>query len=259
MAIDWDVVQGVISPMKNYEELCKRLRISYGYPFVRENFNFSQQKLLNYTQDLLGGDARQRYTDYLSILEKIIHRVEDAGTRTLLQLHEQTASRELLEKFVKQSRVPAKEVGFLLKFIVYWLIPNEKYMSGLVRNDEDAVKAIKVLQEAGIRTNLEVLQAGITPEGRKSLAKSTGLPAEIITELVNRADFSRLPWASKATISNIMGAGYGSLEELANADANKLYEDFFRYGKRIGKNLKLGNEIENSYRIARIVPRLVEE
>jgi hypothetical protein len=109
----------------------------------------------------------------------------------------------------------------------------------------------------GVRTNLQLLQRGITPTGRRALAEASGLPETVITELVNRADFSRLPWASKATISNIIGAGYGSLVQLANADAEKLYADFFTYGESIGKNLKLGNEIENSYRIARIVPALV--
>ena len=72
------------------------------------------------------------------------------------------------------------------------------------------------------------------------------------------ADFSRLPWASKATIANIIGAGYGSLDRFRNANPEQLYADFFRYGESIGKNLKLGNEIENSYRIAKIVPVLVQ-
>jgi len=83
------------------------------------------------------------------------------------------------------------------------------------------------------------------------------LPTETILDLVNRADISRLPRASKATISNIIGAGYGSLSQLANVEPDKLYTDFYTYGKSIGKNLKLGNEIENSYRIARIIPQLV--
>jgi hypothetical protein len=66
-----------------------------------------------------------------------------------------------------------------------------------------------------------------------------------------------MPWASKATISNLIGAGYGSLAQLAAADPERLYADFFGYGEAIGKNLKLGNEIENSYRIAQIVPVLL--
>jgi hypothetical protein len=78
----------------------------------------------------------------------------------------------------------------------------------------------------------------------------------IIVEL-DRVDFSRMPWASKATISNIIGAGYGSLADLANADEEQVCADFFAYGKAIGKNLKLGNEIESSCRIARILPVVI--
>jgi len=115
-----------------------------------------------------------------------------------------------------------------------------------------------VLRSAGIRTNLELLEAGITSAGRKALADKSGLSLSLISELVNRADFSHLPWASKATISNIIGAGYASVSQLANANPDRLYADFFDYGKSIGKNLKLGNEIENSYRIAKIVPEVLQ-
>jgi hypothetical protein len=147
----------------------------------------------------------------------------------------------------------------VLKYLVYWFIPGEKYLSGLVRNDPSISEAIKVLGGIGIKTNLQILQKGITPTGRRELSTASGLPEDRILEWVNRADFSRLPWASKATISNIIGAGYGSLAELASADPEQLYADFFRYGKAIGKNLKLGNEIENSYRIARIVPVIMKQ
>jgi len=133
----------------------------------------------------------------------------------------------------------------------------EKYLSGLIREDPRLNNAINTLRGSGIRTNLELLQQGRTRSGRAILAHSSGLPETLIFELVNRADFSRMPWSSKATISNIMGAGYASLAQLAGANPEQLYADFFGYGKVIGKNLKLGNEIENSYRIAKIVPSLV--
>ena len=157
-----------------------------------------------------------------------------------------------------QVKLSAPEIATLLKYLVYWVIPTEKYISGLVRDNPTIQEAIFALREVNIRTNLELLQSAITPANRKALGDKTRLAPEIVSELVNRADFSRLPWASKATISNIIGAGYGSLYKLANADPEKLYADFFSYGRSIRKNLKLGNEIENSYRIARIVPKIVE-
>ena len=71
---------------------------------------------------------------------------------------------------------------------------------------------------------------------------------------MNRADLSRMPWASKATISNIIGAGYENVARLASADSQQVYKDYFRYGASIKKNLKLGNEIDNSHRIAKLMP-----
>jgi hypothetical protein len=177
----------------------------------------------------------------------------------MLNLKACVEDRQSFEGFIQHSGIDALSVVMLLKYLIYWFIPAEKYLSGLVRDDPEAMGAIKVLSGLAIRTNLQLLQQGISAAGRRSLAEASGLPGKTVLGLVNRADFSRLPWASKATISNIIGAGYGSLAQLANAEPEKLYADFFRYGKSIGKNLKLGNEIENSYRIARIVPKLVEE
>ncbi len=179
--------------------------------------------------------------------------------RNVQDLTERTANRSKLEIFVDRVGISATDIIMVLKYLVYWLIPGEKYLSGLVQGDPEILEAIKILRESGVRTNLEMLERGMTPAGRTSLSEISGLPAVVISDLVNRADFSRLPWASKATISNIIGAGYGSLSQLANADPDQLYQDFFRYGESIGKNLKLGNEIENSYRIARIVPVILQE
>ncbi|OGN93275.1 MAG: hypothetical protein A2Z71_11600 [Chloroflexi bacterium RBG_13_50_21] len=258
MNINWDEVQKIILPIKDYEDLCRRLQESFAFPFVHQTFNFSMPQLIDYTQKLLGGDARGRYTEYASGLIKLITDLYQAGVQNVVELKERTASREKLEVFTEQSRVSANDIVSLLKYLIYWFIPNEKYLSGLVRADLVISEAVRVLGGLGVRTNLQLLQAGITAARRRSLSDSSGLPYIVISELVNRADFSRLPWASKATISNIIGAGYGSLAQLANANPEQLYTDFFRYGNSIGKNLKLGNEIENSYRIAKIVPGLLQ-
>lgn len=258
MAIDWDKVQQALKPIKDFEDVVKRMQVSFSYKFVRRQFNLSVQELLSYTQKLLGGDSKQRYTEYLASLEKVIASLERAGVRDVLDLKGRTASREKFEQFTDQTNVDAADVARLLNFLIYWFIPPEKYMGGLVRDEPEISAAIQALKEYGIKSNLDILEKASSLAGRKSLAETSGLPLRVITELVNRADFSRLPWASKATISNIIGAGYASLAGLAQANPEKLYEDFFRYGSSIGKNLKLGNEIENSYRIARIVPMIVQ-
>jgi hypothetical protein len=97
------------------------------------------------------------------------------------------------------------------------------------------------------------------PISAESRIRKKPTPIETIITLVNLADFSRVPWVSKATISSNIGAGYISLAKLAQAEPGQLYSDFVVYGKSIGKNPKLGNEIENSYRIVKIVLQVVRE
>ena len=133
----------------------------------------------------------------------------------------------------------------------------EKNFASLVPDNlKDSAAALRT---AGIRTNLDLLEHGRTASSRADLATASALTESAVLELVHRADLSRMPWASKATINNIVGAGYGSISKLANAPTEQLYADFFRYGKSIGKNLKLGNEIENSHRIAKIIPIILKE
>ncbi len=253
-----DEVNRAMIPIKTYEDLSRRLQISFSVPFVRQIFNFTLPDLIVYTRVGVGGDPRGRYNDYADRLTRILTELQRTGLSNLLELVSRVESRERLKGFAEGSRIQAHDVVSVLKYLVYWFIPGEKYLSGLTRSDPGLNAAIKVLGGLGVRTNLQLLQRGLTPESRAALGESSGLPGEVVNKLVNIADLSRLPWASKATISNIMGAGYGSLAQLANADGEKLYADFFRYGDAIGKNLKLGNEIENSYRIARIVPALVK-
>jgi hypothetical protein len=192
-------------------------------------------ELVEYTQLLLGGDARGRYTNYASLLVRIFTELHRSGVRNTEDLYSRVQTRQQLEDFASQAKIHAHDIVSVLKFLVYWYIPGEKYLSGLVRDDPDASNAIKMLSRIGIRTNLDLLQQGRTVASRTALAASSALPEPVVFDLVNRADLSRMPWASKATISNILGAGYASPSELANAEPGQLFEDFFRYGKSIGK------------------------
>lgn len=250
-------IKQALSPMKDYEDMLGRFRKAFAYQFVVEAYNFSLSELEHYTRRLLGGDARRRYDGYVVQLAGTLAALQAAGVRNIIDLVERVETLEKLEALAGSSGVKVEDVLSVLKYLVYWVVPAEKYLSSLIQDDPNLTDAAVTLRAAGVRTNLDILQRGNHAAGRKALAEANGLPQAVIDELVNRADFSRLPWASKATISNIIGAGYGSLAKLANASPEQLYADFLRYGASIGKNLKLGNEIESSQRIAKIVPRVV--
>ena len=258
MTVDWIKVKQVLYPIKEYEDVVHNLRASFAYPLVRAKFNFPLLELITYTQALLGGDPKQRYDGYAAKLTEILTALHESGTRDLLSLLDRVDTRAGLEAYTADCGAAGHEVALVLQYLDYWVLPREKYLTALVRDDPQSLQAVKALQICGVRTNLQLLQLGACTADREALANSSGLQMETVRAVVDRADLSRLPWASKATVSNIINAGYGSLDRLAGADPEQLNADFYAYGRSIGKNLKFGNEIENSRRIARLVPRLVE-
>lgn len=258
MAVNWNEMQKEMSPIKDYTDLRRRWQEAFAYPFVCETYNFTMPDIAEYTRRLLGEDTRRRYTAYAQRLIGTFNQLHYVRVRDIPDLVRRIDTKKEFETFTGQAKVQARDLMAVLKYLVYWVIPTSKLLSGLVSNNSPLKDAIQVLRDLGIRTNLDILQHGLTPVARKAMADRSGLPETEINELVNRADFSRMPWASKATISNILGAGYGTLAELAKADPEQLYRDFHSYGKSIGKNLKLGNEIDNSYRIAKIIPLILE-
>jgi len=259
MPIDWQEMQQEMYPIKDYEALSQRWQDAFGYPFVSENYNFTLPEAMVYTQRLLGEDTRNRYAEYCQHLVETFQQLHRAGVRDIRELVTQVDTRVQFEAFAGQIQVHEKAVIAVLKYLVYWVIPSKKYLSSLVIKGSPLIETIQALRSFGIRTNLDILQQGSTSVDRKAIAETGEFPAAEIHEIANRADFSRLPWASKATISNIIGAGYRSIAELAKADLEQLEQDFYRYGASIGKNLKFGNEIESSYRIAKIIPLVLEE
>lgn len=259
MSINWHELHKEMFPIKDYDDLRQRWQVAFAYDFLRQAYNFNLPKMVGYTHLLLGGDARKRYEQYAQALVETLQQLHQAGVSDILELVSQVDSTHQFETFIDKTAIPAREVIALLKYLVYWFIPAKKYLSGLMVKDSPLLPAIQVLREVGVRTNLDLLDQGNTPAGRLALTAASGLPQAEILDLVNWADFSRLPWTSKATIANIMGAGYRSIAQLAGADPQQLTVDFFSYGKVIGKNLKLGNEIENSHRIAKILPPVLQE
>jgi hypothetical protein len=68
MFVNWDDMKNLLSPLKDYEDLCRRFQVSFSYPFVLQSFNFTLIDMIDYTHKLLGADSRGRYTEYETLL-----------------------------------------------------------------------------------------------------------------------------------------------------------------------------------------------
>ena len=255
--VNWDDVKTALYPIPDFEDLSRRWRDAYAYDFVSWHYNPTLPEMAEYTDRLLNGDTRNRYAEWARGLMRNFHQLDGYGIKNVRDLVGSVDTQEMFEGFCLQTGMKPADLVNVLKYLVYWFIPSKKYLRELVKKEPRYFKAVERLRLAGLRYNLDLIEQGITPDARRALAESTGVHEDLINGLAHRADFSRMPWASAATISNIIGAGYGSIARLAAADLEQVSEDFFRYGDSIHKNLKLGNEIENSHRIAKIVPRIL--
>jgi hypothetical protein len=258
MTLDPVQLKKDLFPIPSYADLIKRLKTSMSYSFVRKAYAHSPAQAEDYAQRLLGDDPRQRYGGWLESLQKTFQALGAAGVQDYPDLVEQTANEAGLEALAREVSIPTRDLLSVLKYLVYWALPARKELNRLIlTTDKQKIAQNAVLRSHGIRSNLDLLEKGSSPAGREAMAAGAGLPLEFVNEMVHRADLSRMPYMHGKTISHFIGAGYPTLESLAQADLQKLIGDVLRYGKSIGKNLIFGVEPESGGIIACVLPRVV--
>ena len=80
------------------------------------------------------------------------------------------------------------------------------------------------LAEVGIGTVEELLEAGKSPKGRKTLVKGTGISAKLILKWVNRADLARVKGVGEEYADLLELAGVDTVPELAQRNPKNLHE-----------------------------------
>lgn len=259
MTIDPVKLKKDLYPIPSYSDLIKRLRNTLSYPFVRVAYPHNMQEAQIYAKRLLGDDPKQRYSSWLINLQKTFNQFGTAGVRDYQDLITRLGSEEELEAFAQKLDIPLGDIIGVLKFLLYWVLPGKTNLNQLIDPQETIkLEYMAILKDQGVRNNLDILEKGGSLAGRKILAAQTGLPLEFLTEMTNRADFTRMPYFHGKTINNFFGAGYSTLELLAKAEPQTLSGDMLSYGRSIGKNLELGMEVDSGRIIARVLPKIVE-
>lgn len=260
MPIDWTEVERLVKPSPNYETLIQRLLEVFEYGFVKDHYNHSMEEAQGYAGRLLGNDPKGRYGKWLEALKAGFQSLAAIGVKDYLDFIRRVETKEKLAAFHENAGLALSVIIDLLKYLLKWVLPTKSYLAELV--DEDALKALEListLRQNGVRFTLDILETGRTKQGREEMARRAGVPEAFIFEMVNRADFTRLPFVRGSTVRNYFHAGYDSLQKLANADLAELSDAMIRYGQSIGKDLKHGMEVDSGIVIARILPALVEQ
>jgi predicted flap endonuclease-1-like 5' DNA nuclease/ferredoxin len=79
------------------------------------------------------------------------------------------------------------------------------------------------LRTLGIRTTIDLLEAGSTPQEREALAEKTGISPKLILEWVNTADLIRIKGVGEEYSDLLEEAGVASVVDLSGRDAENLH------------------------------------
>jgi len=119
---------------------------------------------------------------------------------------------------------------------------------------------IAQLEKIGIKNTSQMLSAGRTAESRASLSRKTGIPGEIVLELVKLSDLARLPGVKGIRARLYYDAGVDCVEKLASWVPEDLLAVTSAFVQRTGFDgtPPLPKEVSSTIANDRNLPRLVE-
>jgi predicted flap endonuclease-1-like 5' DNA nuclease len=118
----------------------------------------------------------------------------------------------------------------------------------------------KKLQEAGVRSTQALLEHGATANGRKELAFTIGVDPSKLLEWVNHADLYRV-YGIGSEYSNLLEqAGVDTVMELAQRNANALYEALMKTNeaKKLVRKMPTCEQVTKWISEAKSLPRIVQ-
>lgn len=116
------------------------------------------------------------------------------------------------------------------------------------------------LKKVGITDIDQMIQAGKTREKRMSLSRKTGIPHEVVLELVKLSELSQIPGVKSIRSRLYYNSGYDTLEKLAQCQSDQLYHELQEFVEQnnfdgIGP---LPQEIKSTIEQAKKIPKIVE-
>ncbi|GAA4446076.1 hypothetical protein GCM10023189_00820 [Nibrella saemangeumensis] len=116
------------------------------------------------------------------------------------------------------------------------------------------------LKAQGIDNSAELLEAGKTTKGRKTLAETAGVPTSDILELVNRADLARVKGVGRVYADLLEEAGVDTVKELARRSPANLHAKIeeINSAKQLAQRIPTLGQVEDFVAQAKELPGMVE-
>lgn len=110
------------------------------------------------------------------------------------------------------------------------------------------------LQEAGISTVAELLEAGATPKGRDKLAETTGISHKLILRWVNHADLFRIDGVGPQFAELLEASGVDTVKEMRHRNAENLAAKM----QEVNDVKKLTRRVPTATELQRMIDRAKE-
>ncbi len=193
----------------------------------------------------------------------ILDEIEKAGLQTVFQFINNVATRRQAEGFLQRTGISLPYLMGVLDFFKQWWFPFGAQLRQLVEDsDQHLIGPLACLKQQGYAQGFKLLDIGRTCEGRRTLSEQTGIPEEILLDLVNRADVTRIPYVSGATVKRMWAIGYDSLQKLQKTSPMEYFSRVSQYYASMQKPIPFDAKLEyirNSLSSAQRMPVVVEE
>ncbi len=115
------------------------------------------------------------------------------------------------------------------------------------------------LEQVGVHSVEQLLDAGSNKKGRQSLAEEAGIREELIFHWVTRADLSRVKGVNTQFVNLLESAGVGTVPELALRNPMYLESRMYKVNeqKHFVRNIPTMSQVEDWVTQAKKLPRVV--
>jgi hypothetical protein len=261
MKIDWDRVKA--ETLWSYEDLIRKLQDTLSYPFVQEHYDHTLPQARAYAAALRRGYLHNQggMTGHIDAAADVLKDMETRWAGSHSDLLCRVGTRSECVAFLEKTGLPFDGLLRLLNYLLRWVLPFKTPLREFVDLEGEAgARLLTALAAQGIKSNLDLLEAGRTVAGRAQVSSGAGVPQAELLALVHRADISRLAYVRGKTVAHLCGGGFDTLEKLARADLPEVERRMAAYYLKLGKTAAdFRSVIPLAYMIggARTIPRVV--
>jgi hypothetical protein len=171
--------------------------------------------------------------------------LENCGIANLKELIDRLKTKQKIERF-------SQETGLSIQYLTLLNREAKSYLSKPIRLDKFPgvqTEYLDRLEDEGIRNTRQLFLEAQNKSGRERLSKETGIPKEVLNELVGLSDLSRIYGVGPVFARLIYDVGIRSVKEFVEYTA----EDFIRiYEEQTQKKADFGvGEIQFSLELAK--------